>query len=318
MISSKKRNWLLIGFLSMLVYVPAQTSDNKFALGLNYVKNEYNGDYGNGIFNFGGKEWFHAGGLSFTTFMNPSFDLGVQASFGNYGFVESTANRFSGSKFDMSLFTHYKLNNGYLFGAESRLSPFLSLGLGFASYGINNNAKPYPTIVTNGVDLILPLGAGLKYQLTKSIAIQYQYLYVFTNADNHDENRSDHLFGTSIHPYYKHGSDVYGQHWLGLVFSLGREPKDADGDGVPDKIDRCPDTPKGLPVDAFGCPVDSDNDGVVDYLDKCPDTPPGVKVDTAGCPIDSDRDGVPDSRDKCPDTHIGVKVDAAGCPFEKK
>jgi len=88
---------------------------------------------------------------------------------------------------------------------------------------------------------------------------------------------------------------------------------DADGDGVPDHLDKCPDTPKGVAVDADGCPPDSDGDGVPDYLDKCPETPAGVKVDADGCPIDSDGDGVPDTRDKCPNTPAGVKVDADGC-----
>lgn len=60
---------------------------------------------------------------------------------------------------------------------------------------------------------------------------------------------------------------------------------DSDGDGVPDVKDRCPDTPRGVKVDASGCPLDSDGDGVPDYLDKCPGTPPGTKVDAQGCPI---------------------------------
>jgi OOP family OmpA-OmpF porin len=31
--------------------------------------------------------------------------------------------------------------------------------------------------------------------------------------------------------------------------------RDSDGDGVPDEDDRCPNTPAGVRVDAFGCPV---------------------------------------------------------------
>ncbi|PAA21407.1 OmpA family protein [Pseudomonas fragi] len=30
---------------------------------------------------------------------------------------------------------------------------------------------------------------------------------------------------------------------------------DADGDGVPDSRDKCPDTPQGVKVDAAGCPI---------------------------------------------------------------
>ena len=90
---------------------------------------------------------------------------------------------------------------------------------------------------------------------------------------------------------------------------------DADGDGVADHIDQCPDTPKGVAVDTVGCPIDSDGDGVPDYLDKCPGTPSGTKVDTKGCPVDSDGDGVPDSLDKCPGTPRGVPVDDTGCPI---
>jgi OOP family OmpA-OmpF porin len=54
---------------------------------------------------------------------------------------------------------------------------------------------------------------------------------------------------------------------------------------VPDELDKCPGTPKGVKVDGKGCPVDSDGDGVPDYLDKCPGTPKGVPVGDSGCPI---------------------------------
>jgi OOP family OmpA-OmpF porin len=91
---------------------------------------------------------------------------------------------------------------------------------------------------------------------------------------------------------------------------------DSDGDGIIDSLDQCPDTPKGVMVDAKGCPLDTDGDGVYDYLDQCPNTPRGVKVDTKGCPLDTDGDGVYDYLDQCPDTPQGVKVDTKGCPLD--
>ena len=57
---------------------------------------------------------------------------------------------------------------------------------------------------------------------------------------------------------------------------------------------------------------DSDGDGVADKLDKCPNTEAGIKVDGAGCPLDTDNDGVPDSKDSCP-TEKGT-AEFNGCP----
>ncbi|NPV12519.1 MAG: OmpA family protein [Ignavibacteria bacterium] len=91
---------------------------------------------------------------------------------------------------------------------------------------------------------------------------------------------------------------------------------DADGDGVEDKFDKCPDTPHGVVVDKFGCPIDSDSDGIPDYLDRCPGTPTGFPVDEKGCPLDSDKDGVLDPFDECPDTPADVRVNDKGCPID--
>lgn len=95
-------------------------------------------------------------------------------------------------------------------------------------------------------------------------------------------------------------------------------PVDLDGDGVPDFLDKCTDTPVNVKVDADGCPIDSDGDGVPDYLDKCPDTPKDAisTVDSNGCPKDSDGDGVADYLDKCPNTPAGVTVSPDGCPID--
>lgn len=107
---------------------------------------------------------------------------------------------------------------------------------------------------------------------------------------------------------------------VGLNYRFGIWPPeptfDSDGDGVYDKDDRCPNTPKGVMVSSNGCPLDSDQDGVGDYMDECPNTPLGTPVNKVGCALDTDQDGVPDGRDRCPNTPLGTPVDSEGCALD--
>ena len=106
------------------------------------------------------------------------------------------------------------------------------------------------------------------------------------------------------------------QFGLAATYAIGGTPRDTDLDGVPDRKDKCPGTPRGARVDASGCPIDSDGDGVYDGLDQCPDTPKGATIDARGCPSDQDADGIFDGLDQCPDTPKGATVDPKGCPSD--
>ncbi|MEA3404935.1 MAG: OmpA family protein [Pseudomonadota bacterium] len=97
--------------------------------------------------------------------------------------------------------------------------------------------------------------------------------------------------------------------------AVNNEYIDLDQDGVADKLDHCPNTKFGAPVNTFGCELDSDGDGVYDRNDDCPNTPAGAKVNDRGCELDEDKDGVVDRLDKCPGTLSIFKVDKDGCPI---
>jgi OmpA-OmpF porin, OOP family len=100
------------------------------------------------------------------------------------------------------------------------------------------------------------------------------------------------------------------------------KPGDADGDGIPDNVDKCPNDPEDKDgfQDADGCPdLDNDADGIPDKTDKCPNDPEDKDgfQDADGCPDpDNDADGIPDKADKCPneaEDKDGFE-DADGCP----
>ena len=82
--------------------------------------------------------------------------------------------------------------------------------------------------------------------------------------------------------------------------------EDRDKDGVPDKVDRCPDL-AGL-ANLEGCP-DRDGDGIADNMDACPDVAGPANFN--GCP-DSDGDGIADNLDRCP--KVKGPASTNGCP----
>ena len=100
---------------------------------------------------------------------------------------------------------------------------------------------------------------------TDNVTVSGMYRYVRMNG----------LTRTSVYGYSIWEMEVYGE-----------EAPDADGDGVSDSLDQCPNTAAGSSVDANGCVIlDSDNDGVLDSADLCSNTAADALVDANGCEI---------------------------------
>ena len=178
----------------------------------------------------------------------------------------------------------------WLFSKQQRYNWFLSGGMGLMNVNTDN-----------GPDFTRPmasLGVGQAWEVGANDAFRW-------------EVRADQSFGNSSLP---NAGLTNIQALLGYSWGIGA-PADSDGDGVPNRLDQCPNTPKGAKVDTKGCPIDSDGDGVFDGLDKCPDTPAGVKVNADGCPLDGDGDGIPDYKDKCPT--VPAPGTADGCPPDR-
>ncbi len=218
------------------------------------------------------------------------------------------------------------VNGIYDFNKDGAIHPFMKAGIG---YEAEDGA------LENDFDGFLGnVGAGLKMDLTKNVALKLEALGWLKN-NNGDQGTSE-------------GAIWNAAALAGLTFKLGEVAPavkaapvavvaasaptpapvpapvpaviaapimDGDKDGVIDANDKCANSPAGFAVNASGCNIDSDKDGVLDPADKCANTPAGSKVDASGCTVDGDgdNDGVKDSMDKCPKTPAGYKVDAQGC-----
>ncbi|HTN06397.1 OmpA family protein [Agriterribacter sp.] len=151
----------------------------------------------------------------------------------------------------------------------------------------------------------------------------YQKLHWGINAlaglDFNDRLLFTANYSRSMSDFYTagYGGSFKHQLWGGTVViwltaskttKIKASQKDSDGDGVPDKSDKCP-AEMGTAATS-GCP-DTDGDGIPDNEDKCPGVA-GISG-LLGCPApDRDKDGVADDKDKCPDVAGTAKYN--GCP----
>ena len=184
---------------------------------------------------------------------------------------------------------------------QTSIQPYASLGAG----AINFN----PIVLTNGgvsvdfkpggsiTDFYIPLGIGMKANLSSGINLDLGYTMGFVDGDNLDGYFKEPLL-----------SDKFSYGHIGLEFSLGNaskpqlarhNPPAQLAQNMKDQNDamraslaaseerynqRLAEL-NGLRDDLNRMKMDSDGDGVSDYFDKCPNTPRGMKVDGSGCAL---------------------------------
>ncbi|GAA4444721.1 hypothetical protein GCM10023188_47060 [Pontibacter saemangeumensis] len=301
----------------------AQSSDQKTNLQIYGSALQYRGDL-NDDNEFSDPEW--GAGLNLNRYISPSFDAGLQFTYGRPEIESSTLGQFEAKMGTAMLALRLKMY-GTILKEDAFIGPYLQIAGGGAwantdatrADGTQQQDEKFFTSALKG-------GAGIRFRFSDAVSAFVETNYMIIGQDK-------------IDGYDVGENDRFLMHNVGLGFNLGKA-KDTDADGVPDRRDDCPDTPTGVQVDKKGCPLDGDADGVPDYQDQCP-TEAGTAA-TQGCPDrdsdgvadkddrcpdqagtaamqgcpDADGDGVADDQDQCPDTPAGVQVGPDGCPVD--
>jgi OOP family OmpA-OmpF porin len=215
---------------------------------------------------------------------------------------------------------------------KNAINFFLSAGGGLMAYAPKTTFKNVTTGVTTVVDkknvsgtngnntyakeLVIPVGAGVKFRLSDRVALNFGYNLYFMDGDNLDGAKA-----RNGNPGYYLHKDKFSYGYGGLEFNLGSASKpNLDWvNPVALMYDELNDPTLRQEVEALKGRVtnvekavddlkkDSDGDGVADQFDKCPGTPAGTVVDGSGCPI---KFPAPDTTAKA-----GMAPAAAATPY---
>lgn len=95
-------------------------------------------------------------------------------------------------------------------------------------------------------------GFGMKYQLADSLALKFDLRHLI--EFDHGDNTLLYTFGLAV-PFGERAkpAPVVVEEPVVEPAPIVVEDPDSDGDGVPDSLDQCPNTPKGAKVDSVGC-----------------------------------------------------------------
>lgn len=139
--------------------------------------------------------------------------------------------------------TRGAFNGVYTYEGSEAIIPFTKAGIGIENDGV-----------------FLDAGAGLKIPLSENIALKAEAIYMAKINELSGVGAADSNLMTLVGVTFAFGGEKHQE--VPVTAPVVEEKpvvapvvveKDTDSDGVLDKVDACPNTPKGDEVDAQGC-----------------------------------------------------------------
>jgi OOP family OmpA-OmpF porin len=171
---------------------------------------------------------------------------------------------------------------------RSVLSPYVTGGIGYMSSnaettGIPGGGKGYTE------DWFVPIGAGLKFGLTKAVNLDLGYTVNFVKDDNFDGyvmgNRNDNF--SYAHAGIEIALGKKGTSQLANYSAIAalREESAAESAELRRALSTAEQNAARDREALMQDLADDDNDGVANKFDKCAGTAAGTVVDGSGCPL---------------------------------
>lgn len=232
-------------------------------------------------------------------YISPSFGLKAQYMGGKVGGLNETADIGFEAKtpWSAALSAEWTLANTNWRFINSIIKPYFSVGLGALNFKTTTTNSGNSQTAESQTKLYVPVDAGLKFAIAKGVNLDLGYQLNWANQ-NFDGIRGgqykndlfsyahaglEFALGGAGKPFLGNSNpaatlaaDVNRKYdaikaerdaliasnneLKGQIEKINNDLKDDDGDGVPNKFDKCPNTPTGVQVDGAGCPITVKNE----------------------------------------------------------
>ncbi|NRF39339.1 DUF6089 family protein [Pedobacter foliorum] len=196
--------------------------------------------------------------------------------------------------YSASLNAVVNLFNIDMFHKNNALQLYASAGAGVAGYKVKTSTGSGAlTDYADGKtfnELIVPVGVGAKFKLSDRVNLDLGWTMNYVDNDNLDgyyrgsNDKYSYAYGGLEFALGSGKKQLAWHNPVALTYDEALQAKQT-ADGLKSDLDAQKAENAKLRADMDGLLKDTDGDGVADKLDKCPGTPAGVVVDGSGCPL---------------------------------
>ncbi|KIO76610.1 membrane protein [Pedobacter lusitanus] len=178
-----------------------------------------------------------------------------------------------------------------MFRKQDALQLFVTGGAGLAGYKpkvtVGGVTSEYPK---NVKELVIPVGLGARFKVSEKVNFNLGWSIYFVDGDNVDgtyrQNNNDKFSyaHAGLEFALGKGKQLAFHNPVAATYDEAVQAKNI-ANSLRSDLDAQKSENAKLRTEMSDLLKDTDGDGVADKLDKCPNTPSGTVVDGAGCPL---------------------------------